>query len=155
MIAISACLMGVPCRYNGTAANCLGLHLLSADHPLMVFCPEVMGGLPTPREPAEIQNGTGADVLSGQAFIINSKGADVTQLYLSGSQKVLAVLKSRDVQAVILKENSPSCGLYHIHDGEFSGRLIEGSGVLTQLLKNHDIQVFNENQIDEISHLNG
>nr|WP_283407906.1 DUF523 domain-containing protein [Anoxynatronum buryatiense] len=106
-----------------------------------------------PREPAEIQKGTGADVLSGQALIKNSKGIDVTQLYLSGAQKVLAMLESHNVQVVILKENSPSCGLCYIHDGEFRGRLVEGSGVCAQLLKNHDFKLFNEHQIDEVSHL--
>lgn len=151
MIAISACLMGIPCRYNGETVSCPDLVKQCAGYPVILFCPEVLGGLLTPRSPAEICDGTGVEVLKGQAQIRNAEGNDVTQFYLVGAQRAAALLKECNVQLAVLKEKSPSCGLHYIYDGSFTGQLVKGSGVCAQLLKNRGIQLCNEAEMDVVS----
>ncbi|MGE3919859.1 MAG: DUF523 domain-containing protein [Gammaproteobacteria bacterium] len=151
-ILVSACLLGHKVRYDGK--DCLQSHPRLQnwiDSGNVVFiCPEMAGGLPTPRPPAEIQNAkTGKDVLAGLAKIINTNGDDVTSQYIAGAQKTLALAKNHHIEIAILKARSPSCGSKQIYDGTFSKMLIPGMGTTAALLTQHNIQVFDEDHIDE------
>ncbi len=152
-ILISACLIGEKVRYNGT--DLLIQHpLLKQWHRngrLVSVCPEVTGGMSTPRAPAEIINGNGETVLSQQTMVVNNIGEDVTQAFILGAQKTLQIAKENHCIAAILTERSPSCGSNMIYDGGFSGQRIKGMGVTTALLEQHNIRVFNQEQIEQLA----
>ena len=132
------------------------------DHPLMVkwrdeerlvaICPEVAGGLPTPRLPAEIQFGDGNNVLDGNTKILQIDGEDVTQSFLDGANKALKLALANNCTVAILTERSPSCGSSMIFDGTFTKEKILGVGVTTALLEKNNIRVFNQNQLDELDY---
>jgi len=152
-ILISACLMGEKVRYNGTD--------LFIEHPLLKqwqhegrltpICPEVSGGMSTPRAPSEIINGNGKTVLSKQTPVIDNTGNDVTQAFILGAHKTLQIAKENHCIAAILTERSPSCGSSLIYDGSFSGQRIKGMGVATALLEQHNIRVFSQEQIEQLA----
>ena len=109
MIAVSECLRGTPCRYDGMAKpNKWARELVKTG--AVCICPEVLGGLDTPRSPAEIQGGDGFDVLCGKAKVVNKAGEDVTAQYVKGAEIVLELCKKYGVTEAVLKEKSPSCG---------------------------------------------
>ena len=149
-VLISACLLGENVKYSGGNNK--------TDHPFIAFlhsknllipiCPEVEGGLFTPREPAEIEQGfSGADVLRGKAKVITNQGKDVTQAFKDGAKKAL---HGKDEFAMgILKFGSPSCGNKMIYDGTHCGVKKAGEGVTAALLREHGIVVFNEDELDE------
>ena len=151
-ILISACLLGNPVRYNNTD--------LLLDHPLIKqwqiearlisICPEVAGGLPIPRAPAEIVNGDGKEVLKNKSKVIDNTGDDVTEAFILGAHKALKIAIKNHCVAAILTERSPSCGSSIIYDGSFSGVRKEGVGVTTALLEQNGIRVFNQYQLDEL-----
>ena len=148
-VLVSSCLVGNKVRYN---ASCLtvqesDLEWLSSNCELVVFCPEVSAGLPTPRAPAEIIKGNGLQVLNDAANVIGNDGVDVTQPFISGAQNTLKLCQKQKIQYAILAEGSPSCGSSKIYDGTFSGTKIEGSGVTAALLKREGIKVFNQHTI--------
>ena len=143
---VSACLVGIPCRYDGGSCPHDRLQALAAQGDVLLICPEVLGGLPTPRPPAEIRGGNGGDVLQGQAQVVNIDGKDVTAEFLAGARKALRVAQRWDIKEAILKARSPSCGVGQIYDGSFSGRLVEGDGVTATLLKREGIIVRNEDE---------
>ncbi|PZG54154.1 DUF523 domain-containing protein [Spongiactinospora gelatinilytica] len=151
-ILVSACLLGRRVRFDG-GAKTSGDALLAewrAQGRLVPVCPEVDGGLPVPRPPAEIEDGAGGPaVLSGTARVLTPQGADVTAAYLAGAERALATAERYGVRIAILKEGSPSCGALAVHDGTFRGRKIPGQGVTTALLTGHGIRVFTEAQIPE------
>lgn len=132
--AVSACLCGFPCRYDGKSKPDERIKALYEEGRALPVCPEKLGGLTTPRTPCEIINGR----------VISSDGEDRTNEYLLGSQKVLELCKKHGIKKAILKQNSPSCGSTHIYDGTFSGTLIEGEGCLTALLRKNGIEVTGE-----------
>lgn len=140
-VAISACLLGVRCRYDGGDSRNEAAIKQSETDELIPVCPEEAGGLPTPRPPAEIVGGDGDAVLNGKAKVITIDGTDVTEAYLKGAYHALKVAQSNGATHVILKARSPSCGCGEIYDGTFSGRLTSGDGVTTALLKRHGITV--------------
>ena len=152
-ILISACLTGEKVRYNGTD--------LLIEHPLLKqwhsngrlvsVCPEVTGGMSTPRAPAEIINGNGETVLSRQTTVVNNIGEDVTQAFILGAQETLQIAKENHCIAAILTEHSPSCGSNMIYDGSFSDQRTKGMGVTTALLEQHNIRVFNQEQIEQLA----
>lgn len=144
LLLVSACLMGIPCQYDGGRCPHDPVQNLATQGGVLPICPEVAGGLPTPRPPAEIQGGDGKDVLEGRARLVNAEGKDVTAEFLAGAQKALRVAQRWDIQEAILKARSPSCGVGQIYDGSFSGRLVEGDGVTAALLKREGIIVNNE-----------
>lgn len=109
MIAVSECLRGTPCRYDGMAKPNKGARELVKAGAVCI-CPEVLGGLDTPRSPAEIQGGDGFDVLCGKAKVVNKAGEDVTAQYVKGAEIVLELCKKYGVTEAVLKEKSPSCG---------------------------------------------
>lgn len=140
-VIISACLLGVRCRYDGgDSRNETAIKQKETDEMIPV-CPEEEGGLSTPRPPAEIVGGDGNDVLDGKAKVITVDGTDVTEAYLKGAHHALHVAQSSRATHVILKAKSPSCGCGNIYDGTFSGTLTSGDGVTTALLKRHGITV--------------
>jgi uncharacterized protein YbbK (DUF523 family) len=146
LLLVSACLVGIPCQYDG--GNCPNDQIqdLAAQGDVLPLCPEVVGGLPTPRPPAEIQGGDGGDVLKEQARVVNIEGKDVTAEFLAGAQKTLRIVQRWDIKEAILKARSPSCGVGQIYDGSFSGRLAEGDGVTAALLKREGIIVKNDEE---------
>lgn len=143
---ISACLVGENVRYD--AKNCLQHQLkkLVDTQQAVVICPEVSGGLATPRPPAEILGGEGQDVLNDQAKVIDQQGNDVSQAFILGAEKALKLAQLHQVTHVVLKANSPSCGSTMIYDGSFSGQKIQGQGVTAALLKQHGFNVMTEDE---------
>jgi uncharacterized protein YbbK (DUF523 family) len=136
-ILVSACLLGVCCRYDGKAVPDDAVCALIKKHLLIPVCPEQLGGLATPREPAERIGGS----------VITKSGADVTAAYKKGANEVLKLAKRFDCKCAILKERSPSCGTGRIHDGTFTGALPDGNGVTADLLLQDGIFVISESKI--------
>ncbi len=150
MILVSSCLAGLKVRYNGThRLNDKILNLIEENKAIAV-CPELLGGLSTPREPAEIIGGDGKDVLDGNAKVVDRLGRDVTEQYLKGAYDTLK--KAQEVQAttIVLKEYSPSCGSSMIYNGNFNGEKMVGNGVTTALLKRNGYRVISEENVDDI-----
>lgn len=147
LLLVSACLVGIPYRYDGGCCPHDQLQVLATQGGVLPICPEVAGGLPTPRPPAEIQGGDGGDVLEGRVQVVNIDGKDVTAEFLAGAEKALRVACRWGIKEAILKAFSPSCGVGQICDGSFSGRLVEGDGVTAALLKREGIIVRNEEEM--------
>ncbi|WHY71013.1 DUF523 domain-containing protein [Fictibacillus enclensis] len=146
MILVSSCLAGLEVRYNGTHSLDNRISKLVDENKAVTICPELLGGLLTPREPAEIVGGDGEDVLDGKARVVEKSGNDVTELYIKGAYATLEKAKKMDATLVVLKENSPSCGSLMIYNGEFKGNKIVGNGVTSALLKRNGLQVISEEQ---------
>ncbi len=142
---VSACLAGFNCRYNGRDKENKLVRQLVGKGQAIPVCPEQIGGLSTPRPPAEIVNGAGLDVLERRARIINVKGEDVTEFFIRGAFQVLKLARITGCQKAILKEKSPSCAVKKIFDGSFKGVLREGQGVTAALLSREGIEVVSEN----------
>ncbi len=140
-VVISACLLGVRCRYDGGDSRNETAIKQGTKYELIPVCPEESGGLSTPRPPAEIVGGDGDDVLDGKAKVMTADGTDVTAAYLKGAHHALEVAQLNGATHVVLKARSPSCGCGDIYDGTFSGTLTSGDGVTTALLKRHGITV--------------
>ena len=115
---------------------------------LIPVCPEQLGGLSTPRPPAEIVGGDGADVLNGCASVITVEGEDKTREFLDGAHQTLEIAKSQNAAHAVLKSRSPSCGCGRIYNGTFTGELGDGDGVTASLLRRHGIQVMTEADIE-------
>ena len=149
-VLVSRCLLGHRVRYDGGASGPYGqLARWQDEGRIIALCPEVAGGLPTPRAPAEIPGGQGLDVLNGKAPVITSEGEDVTAAFMDGAQQALALVNRHGIRIAILKANSPSCGNVQTYDGSFSGVKVEGQGVTAALLAGAGVQVFSELQLDE------
>lgn len=151
-ILISACLLGNNVRYDGK--NCLLSHPRLQqwihDSKVVAVCPEVVGGLPVPRLPAEIcGEDDGNGIWNNHAKVVNVIGQDVTEHFKNGANKALELAQLHHIKVAILKARSPSCGSLQIYNGEFNRTLVDGVGVTTALLRAHGIQVFSEEQIDE------
>jgi len=147
LVLVSACLAGCECRFDGGANPTRKVSELVAQGRAIQVCPEEGGGLPTPRPPAEIVGGDGHDVLAGRARVMTQDGRDVTEMYVAGAQKALAVARTAGVTKAILKSRSPSCGSGVIYDGTFSRTQIEGDGVTAALLQAHGIEVVTESAL--------
>lgn len=139
-ILVSACLLWEKVRYDGKDNYVEGLERLKADYDLIPLCPEVLGGLSVPRDPAEIIRGR----------ILTNKGKDVTAQFLLGAQDVLDFCLKNNIHKAIMKDRSPSCGKGRIYDGSFSNRLVEGNGVTVELLQRNHIKVYSEEEIGGI-----
>lgn len=114
---------------------------------LIPVCPEVFGGLTTPRTPNEIVGGDGDDVIDGEAKVITKDGEDVTEEFIKGARRALEIARIFNIKKAILKQRSPSCGNGKIYDGTFSGNLIEGDGVTAALFKRNGIEVISEEDL--------
>ena len=141
-ILVSACLLGACCKYSGGNNRCPALldALRAGGHTAVPVCPEVYGGLPTPRTPAERIG----------SRVVTAAGADVTAQYRKGAEEALAMAQLNGCKAAILKANSPSCGSGTIYDGSFSHRKVPGDGVAAQVLKAAGITVYTEDNFTEL-----
>ena len=139
-ILVSACLLGCACRYDGNSKANDAVLALMGKHTLIPVCPEQMGGLPTPRPPAERQG----------SLVINNQGRDVTGEYTRGAGEALRLYRLYGCDAALLKARSPSCGGGVIYDGSFTGALTAGDGVCAQMLKAQGIPVADEDHIDQL-----
>ena len=149
-ILVSRCLLGHRVRYDGGASGPFDQLQQWLDEGRVVpLCPEVAGGLPTPRAAAEIPGGQGAQVLDGDAAVITTDGEDVTVQFLSGAHQALDLVREHGIRIAVLKANSPSCGNLLTYDGTFSGVKVSGEGVTVALLKRHGVRVFNELELAE------
>lgn len=147
MIIISACLCGVDCKYSGKNNFNEGAYELFKSGEAILVCPEQLGGLPTPRHPAEIIDGTAEDVLRGKAKVMNNHGEDVTAQFIKGAEETLKIARSAGCTKAVLKAKSPSCGHGRIYNGSFDGTLVKGSGVTARLLLDNGIEVLTEEDI--------
>lgn len=139
-ILISGCLLGLKCRYDGKEKKLPEIEKLIGLYNLIPVCPEQLGGLPTPRIPAE----------RVKDRVITQVGVDVTKEYQIGAEEALKIAKLYNCKKAILKEKSPSCGCGKIYDGTFSRNLIVGNGVTAELLLKNGIEVFGESEIDKL-----
>ncbi len=147
MILVSACLIGINCKYNGGNNYNLQVAELVRQGKAIPRCPEQLGGLPTPRLPAEIKGGSARDVLEGTAAVVRMDGVDVTSSYVKGALEVLKLCKDVGIELAILKARSPSCGKGGVYDGTFSGRLVDGDGITAHVLMENGIRVITEYEL--------
>ena len=142
-IAVSACLLGEPCRYDGTARPCEAVVALGERHKLVPVCPEVLGGLPVPHPPCEI-------VLAERALrVVDADGADRTDAFVAGAAKALELVRQEGCKLAVLKAKSPSCGSGQVYDGTFSGTLAPGFGVTARLLRSEGVRVVDEDLLQD------
>ena len=149
-ILVSRCLLGHRVRYDGGASGPFDLLEQWIEEGRVVpLCPEVAGGLPTPRAAAEIPGGQGGQVLDGIAAVITTDGEDVSAQFLEGARQALELVHKHGIRVAVLKANSPSCGNLLTYDGTFSGVKVSGEGVTAALLKRHGVRVFSELELVE------
>ena len=139
-ILVSACLLGDKVNYKGQGKYTPDIEKIKEKYDLVVFCPEVEGGLPIPRLPNEIRGDE----------VIRSDGKNVTKEFERGAKKALALCKYLGITKALLKENSPSCGSHMIYDGYFHDKKIPGLGITAKLLKENGIEVYSEEEIDKL-----
>ena len=137
MIIVSACLADVHCRYDGAGKPCEAVIRLVAEGKAIPVCPEQLGGLPTPRAPAEITGNR----------VFRKDGVDVTEAFQSGAREALKIARLAGVKTAILKARSPSCGCGKIYDGSFTDKLVDGDGVFTMACKQAGMEVSTEEEI--------
>jgi uncharacterized protein YbbK (DUF523 family) len=145
-LLVSACLLGVACNHEGRGSWRAVISDLETRYRLVPVCPEVLGGLPTPRPAAEIQGGDGADVLTGQASVVSVEGGDVTAAYRRGADEAVRVARAAGATRAVLKARSPSCGASAVYDGSFSRRLVPGQGVTAAALRAAGIDVCSDEE---------
>ena len=136
-LLISACLLGVPCRYDGKSKPAAKIDALREKYELIPVCPEQLGGLPTPRTPSERRGDR----------VVMADGTDVTAQYQRGARAALELYRREGCIAAVLKERSPSCGSGEIYDGTFTHTVISGDGVAAELLKQSGIKVYGETEL--------
>lgn len=139
-LLLSACLAGKNTKYNGGNNLTSYLSQLEERFEIYLICPEVMGGLSTPRNPSE-QRG---------AKVVSNCGRDVTKEFVVGAQKAVNIALKNDIHIALLKESSPSCGTHFIYDGTFTGKKIAGEGVAATLLRNKGLKIYSENEIEDL-----
>lgn len=139
-ILVSACLLGCACRYDGGSKPCAAVRALAARHTLIPVCPEIYGGLPTPRTPCEIVGGR----------VLSKDGADRTDAYRRGASEALRLAGALGCRAALLKARSPACGSGEVYDGSFSGTLTAGDGVAAAALRTAGIAVFGEDRLPDL-----
>ena len=137
-ILISACLLGARCRYDGAGKTNAQALALAQQVPCVPVCPEQLGGLPTPRPPAERQG----------TSVRTREGADVTAAYARGAEETLRLARLFGCRIAVLKERSPSCGKDCCYDGSFTGTLTDRSGVTAELLEQNGIRVIGESELE-------
>lgn len=149
-VLVSACLLGQAVRYNGGDKRCDDdiLQRWLREGRVLPICPEIAGGLPVPRPPAEIAGGAGGrKVLEGLARVVDGNGKDVSVHFVEGAERALQVASSRGVRVAILKEGSPSCGSSYSYDGSFTGTRVPLPGVTAARLEQAGVAVYNETQL--------
>ena len=137
MVLVSACLAGFSCRYNGGNHEDAKIVQLVKEGKALPVCPEQLGGLTTPRNPAE---------MTKDGRVLTEKGEDVTKQFILGAEETLRLCRLYSCRVAILKSLSPSCGSGQIYDGTFKKNIIEGDGLTAKLLKKNGIQVLTESE---------
>ncbi len=137
-IAISACLLGEPCRYDGASKPCKHVIAFAEQHEVLPICPEVAGGLPTPRTPSEIITE------GGSAQVVTQDGRDLTEHFFLGAKNCLEAMRDFGCELAVLKSKSPSCGSGFVYDGSFTGKLTKGWGIAAETIRNAGIPVIDE-----------
>lgn len=137
-VLVSACLLGKNCKYDGKNNKNEKIISFLKDKEVILVCPEVMGGLSTPRLKSEIIT------LGNQTKVINERNQDVSSYFIQGAKRALKIALEQKIDYAILKEKSPSCGFKKRYDGTFSKTIIEGSGIFAQLLKDYHIKILTE-----------
>ncbi len=136
MILVSACLVGINCKYSGGNNFNQKIFDLVKEGKAIPICPEQLGGLKTPRKPVELK------VIDGKRYAIDNEGNDVTENFERGAIEVLKLAKSLNINKAILQPRSLSCGVNKIYSGNFDNKLIDGNGILADLLIENGIEVF-------------
>lgn len=144
MTIVSACLLGIKCRYDGKGCPDERMLAMAHERIFLPFCPEQLGGLPTPRQPARITGGHGGDVLDDRAAVRDANNVDVTRHFLRGAQEVIKVARLMKVKTAIMKETSPSCGVCFVHRDD---AVVKGMGVTTALLLREGIRIISSDKI--------
>ena len=139
-VMVSACLLGENCKYNGGNNKNEKLLTLLSGHEIIPICPEVFGGLPVPRVPAEIRDGK----------VINRNGEDVSDAFRTGAQRTLEIAQQMKPDMIILQSRSPSCGVKEVYDGTFSGTLVPGQGVFAALAQQAGFRVADIEEVESI-----
>lgn len=142
MILVSSCLAGINCKYDGGNNFNEKVFNLVKEGKAIPVCAEQFGGLTTPRIASEIR------YINGKRHVINKEGQDVTEQFEKGAQEILDLAKKLNVTKAILKAKSPSCGKGKIYNGKFNGELIDGNGILADLLIKNGIEIITENELD-------
>lgn len=124
-LVVSACLLGRQCRYDGSSVPFPQAAMLEERYILIPVCPEVLGGLQTPRSPSELVEGR----------VISREGDDCTEAFLQGAQRALEIAENSGCKRALLMDRSPSCGYGAVYDGSFRGILIPGKGIFASLLE--------------------
>ena len=137
---VSACLLGVACNHRGQASPSAAVRALGADARLVGVCPEVAGGLPTPRPAAELQS---------DGRVVASEGSDVTEHYRRGAAHAVALARTMGATRAVLKARSPSCGCGQVYDGTFSRTLRDGEGVTAAALKSAGVEVCSDEDVTD------
>ena len=141
MILVSACLVGINCKYSGGNNFNQKIFDLVKEGKAIPICPEQLGGLKTPRKPVELK------VIDGKRYAIDNEVNDVTENFERGAIEVLKLAKSLNINKAILQTRSPSCGVNKIYSGNFDNKLIDGNGILADLLIENGIEVFTPDEI--------
>lgn len=141
VIFVSACLVGINCKYNGGNNYNEKLFNLVKEGKAIPICPEQLGGLKTPRNPAEIR------IIDAKRYVITNQNEDVTLEYERGANEVLELAKKLNIKKAILQSRSPSCGTKKIYNGNFEKKLVNGNGVTAQILIENGIEVINSEDI--------
>ncbi len=141
MILVSACLVGINCKYSGGNNYNQKIFDLVKEGKAIPICPEQLGGLNTPRKPVELK------VINGKRYAIDNEGNDLTENFERGALEVLNLAKNLNINKAILQPRSPSCGVNKIYSGNFDNKLVDGNGILAELLKQNGIDVLTPNDI--------
>lgn len=144
-LLVSACLLGENCKYNGGNNYDPAAVALGERYELIPVCPERLGGLPTPRVPAERVGDR----------VVNRDGADVTEAYRRGAEAALETALAHGIRRAALQERSPSCGCGIVYDGTFTGRLVPGEGVTAELLRKHGVKIYGGSRLAELADRRG
>lgn len=141
MILVSACLVGINCKYSGGNNYNQKIFDLVKEGKAIPICPEQLGGLNTPRKPVELK------VINDKRYAIDNEGNDLTENFERGALEVLNLAKNLNINKAILQPRSPSCGVNKIYSGNFDNKLVDGNGILAELLKKNGIDVLTPNEI--------
>ena len=141
MILVSACLVGINCKYSGGNNYNQKIFNLVKEGKAIPICPEQLGGLNTPRKPVELK------VINGKRHAIDNEGNDLTENFERGALEVLNLAKNLNINKAILQPRSPSCGVDKIYSVNFDNKLVDGNGILAELLKQNGIDVLTPNEI--------
>lgn len=136
-IVVSACLLGENCKYSGGSNYSEKVMKFLEGHQVIPVCPEVLGGLPVPRVPAEIVNG----------IVTNAEGTEVDREYRAGAERALKIALEQGAELAVLQSRSPSCGGKEIYDGSFSKRTIPGKGIFAALLEENGIPILDSEEV--------